>query len=94
MRRKQKSQESVDKYAQCLERLFERSYGNRKGMDSESKPLLKRDLFTQGLLCKCQEKISPSASTFHDVLFQARATEDQEHTLCELHRVVPLCITY
>ena len=85
MRRKQNSQESVDKYAQCFEQLLEQSYGNRKGMDSESKSLLKRDLFTQGLLRKWQEKISPSASTFHDVLFQACAAEDQEHTLCELH---------
>jgi len=85
MRRKQTSQESVGIYAQCFEQLFEQSYGNRKGMDSESKSLLKRNLFTQGLLRKWQEKISPFASTFHDALFQARAAEDQEHMLSELH---------
>ena len=85
MRRKQGTQETVDQYTQCFEQLFERSYGNRAGMDSESKALLKRDLFTQGLLRKWQEKILPSAATFHDVLFQARAAEEQEHTLSELH---------
>jgi len=85
MRRKQGAQESIDKYAQCFEQLFERSYGTRTGMDTESKALLKRDLFTQGLLRKWQEKIQPSAATFHDVLFQARAAEEQEHTLSELH---------
>ena len=89
MRRKQGTQESVDKYAQFLEQLFERSYGSRAGMDNDSKALLKRDLFTQGLLRKWQEKILPSAATFHDVLFQARAAEEHEHTLSELHGTPP-----
>ena len=89
MRRKQGTQESVDKYAQFFEQLFERSYGSRAGMDNDSKALLKRDLFTQGLLRKWQEKILPSAATFHDVLFQARAAEEHEHTLSELHGTPP-----
>ena len=59
-------------------------------MDPTSKGLLQRDLFTQGLLHKWQEKISPSAETFHDVLFQACAAEEQEHTLLELHGPVPV----
>ena len=47
-------------------------------------------MFTQGLLRKWQEKISSSADTFHDVLFQARAAEEQENTLLELHGPVLL----
>ena len=34
----------------------DKSYGRRAGMDEESKQLLKRDLFVQGLLLKWQEK--------------------------------------
>ena len=90
IRRKQGAEESVDAYAQGFEQLFAKSYGNRTGMDSTSKCLLKRDLFTQGLLRKWQEKISSSADTFHDVLFQARAAEEQENTLLELHGPVLL----
>jgi len=63
IRRKQGAEESVDAYAQGFEQLFAKSYGNRTGMDSTSKCLLKRDLFTQGLLHKWQEKISSSADT-------------------------------
>ena len=85
MRQKQNSQESVDNYVQCFEQLFKRSYGTRKGMDNESKSLLKRDFFTQNLLRKWQEKILPSALTFHDVLFHAHAAEEHKHTLSELH---------
>jgi len=76
--------------------FFAKSYGNHTGMDSATKALLKRDLFTQGLLRKWQEKILSSAATFHDVLFQGQSAEEQEQTLLELHRplseknVVPL----
>ena len=45
MRRKQQPNESVDKFAQDLEKLFECSYGCRKGMDESSKEILKREFF-------------------------------------------------
>ena len=41
IRRKQGAEESVDAYAQGFEQLFAKSYGNRTGMDSTSKCLLK-----------------------------------------------------
>ena len=41
MHRKQQPNESVDEFAQDLEKLFERSYGCRKGMDESSKEILK-----------------------------------------------------
>ena len=50
MRRKQLSSETVDEFAQDLQKLFERSYGCRQGMDESSKKLLKRNVFVQGLL--------------------------------------------
>ena len=79
MRRKQqyKFNESVDKFAQNLEKLFERSYGRRMGMDENSKEMLKRDFFVQGLWLKWQEKVLPSAKTFDEALHQARAAEQQ-----------------
>jgi len=40
---------------------------------------------TQVLFCKWQEKILPSAATFHNVLSQACAAKEQEHTLSKLH---------
>ena len=43
MRRKQQPNESVDEFAHDLEKLFEHSYGRRKGMDESSKEMLKRD---------------------------------------------------
>ena len=85
MKRKQKVSETVDQYAQDFESLFERSYGRRSGMDMESKALLKRDLFVLGLKLKWQEKVLPSAETFADCLHQARAAEEQERRLGELH---------
>jgi len=85
MRRKQQQNESVDEFAQDLEKLFERSYGRRKGMDESSKEMLKRDFFVQGLWLKWQEKVLPSAKTFHDALHQARAAEQQEKQLSSLH---------
>ena len=85
MRRKQLSHESVDEFAQDLEKLFERSYGRRRGMDESSKALLKRDVFVQGLLLKWQKKVLPSASTFSDALHQARAAEQQERQLSKMH---------
>ena len=41
MHRKQRQNESVDKFAQDLEKLFERNYGRRMGMDQSSKEMLK-----------------------------------------------------
>ena len=58
-------------------------------MDSESKQMLKRDLFVQGLRLKWQEKVLPSAETFADALHQARAVEEQEKQLYELHKTTP-----
>ena len=65
MHRKQQPNESVDEFAQDLEKLFERSYGRRKGMDESSKNMLKRDFFVQGLWLRWQEKVLPSAKSFH-----------------------------
>ena len=48
MHRKQQPNESVDEIAQDLEKLFEHSYGHRKGMDESSKEMLKRDFLVQG----------------------------------------------
>ena len=86
MKRKQTHNESVDLYAQEFERLFLKSYGSRGGMDTESKEMLKRDLFVQGLLLKWQKKVLPSADSFNDALYQARAAEEQEKQLSELHQ--------
>ena len=85
LRRKQKEREAVDDYTREFEILFERSYGIRSGMDQESKELLKRDLFVQGLLLRWQEKVLPSAKSFNDALYQARTAEEQERQLSEMH---------
>ncbi len=85
MKRKQKPQETVDEYAQHFEHLFDQSYGQRSGMDRDSKTLLKRDLFVQGLLLKWQVKVLPSAKSFEDSLHQARSAEEQEKQLTEIH---------
>ena len=55
-------------------------------MDQESKDLLKRDLFVLGLALKWQEKVLPSSKDFGDCLHQARAAEEQERQLNEIHR--------
>ncbi len=86
MRRKQRVDESVDSFAHDLEDLFGLSYGHRRGIDSDLKELLKRDLFVQGLTLKWQEKVFPSAESFDDALHQARAVEEQERQLSSLHR--------
>jgi len=86
IRRKQQSNELVDKYAQDFELLFDKSYGQREGMDQASKGMLKRDLFVQGLMWKWQEKVLPSANSFDDALYQARIAEEQERQLSDLHR--------
>jgi len=78
MRRKQQQNESVDEFAQDLEKLFEHSYECRKEMAESSKEMLKRDFFVQGLWLKWQEKVLPSAKTFHDALHQAHAAEQQK----------------
>ncbi len=85
MKRKQKQQETVDEYAQDFEHLFEQSYGQRPGMDGDSKRLLKRDLFVQGLLLRWQMKVLPSAKSFENALHQARLAEEQEKQLTEIH---------
>ena len=85
IRRRQKFGETVDVYAQDFERLFEQSYGCRTGMDEDSRNMLKRDLFVQGLLLKWQEKVLPSAETYMDALHQARANEKQSRQLANLH---------
>ena len=86
MRRKQQSVESVDEFAQDLEKLFDRSYGRRTGMDEGSKEMLKRDFFVQGLLLKWQKKVLPSPKTFSDALHQGRAAEQQEKQLTKMHQ--------
>ena len=86
IKRKQQPDEPVDKYAQDFESLFDKSYGNREGMDQAFKDMLKRDLFMQGLLWKWQEKVLPSANTFDDALYQARIAEEQERQLSDLHK--------
>ena len=69
MRCKQQPNESVDEFAQDLEKMFERSYGHRKGMDKSSKEMPKRDFFcARFVVLKWQEKVLPSAKTFHDAL--------------------------
>ena len=79
MCRKQQPNESVDEFAQDFEKLFEHSYGRKKGMDESCKEMLKRDFFfVQGLCLKWQEKVLPSAKTFHDALHQVHAAEQQE----------------
>ena len=85
MRRKQLSSETVDEFTQDLEKLVERSYGCRQGMDEPSKELLKRNVFVKGLLLKWQKKVLPSTSTFSDALHQARAAEQQERQLSRMH---------
>ena len=45
IKRRQMQTESVDSNAQEFERLLLKSYGSRGGMDTESKEMLKRDLF-------------------------------------------------
>ena len=47
--------------------------------------MLKRDVFVQGLLLKWQKKVLPTASTFNEALHQARAAEQQERQLSQMH---------
>lgn len=54
-------------------------------MDKESKDLLKRDLFVLDLAWKWQEKVLPSTKDLGDCLHQARAAEEQERQLKEIH---------
>ena len=86
IKRRQMQTESVDSYAQGFERLFLKSYGSCGGMDAESKEMLKRDLFVQGLLLKWQKKVLHSVDSFNDALYQARAAEEKEKQLSELHK--------
>ena len=66
----------MNQYSQDFEALFGKNYNRRMGMDEESKQLLKRDLFVQGLLLKRQEKVLPSSVTmFADTLYKARTVE-------------------
>ena len=86
MKRKQQVNESVDAYSQDFESLFEKSYGQRTGMDQASKELLKGDLYVLGLLLKWQEKMVPSAKTFEDALHQARLAEEQGQQMSAIQR--------
>ena len=58
-------------------------------MDAASKSLLQRDLFVQGILLMCQEKVLPSDSTLKDALHQARATEEQHKQLSDQRPIRP-----
>ena len=87
MKRKQKIEGIVDTYAQNFESLFERSYGRQTEMDISSKELLKRDLFVEGLLLKWQEKVISLANSYLDSLHQARAAEEQQKQLREIHDI-------
>ena len=85
MRRREQSNESVDEFTQDFKRLFAQSYSRRQGMDETSCPMLKQDLFIQGLLLKWQEKVLPSTETFADALYQARTMEEQSKQLSKMH---------
>lgn len=74
----------VDSYLQSLS-LLEPSYRCQAGTDAESNQILKRDLFVQKLLLKWKGKVLPSATTFVDALYQARAAEEQEKQLQVMH---------
>ena len=86
IRRRQRSNETIDAYVQDFEDLFNKSYGQRSGMDLESKALFKRDLFVQGLLLKWQKKVLSSAESFPDALHKARVAEEQERHLAAMHK--------
>ena len=75
----------MDDYVREFEQLFESSYGHRTDVDMTFKEILKRDIFVQGLLLKWQEKVLPSAVSFADALYQARAAEKQEKQLGAMH---------
>ena len=82
----QKPGESVDSHIQDFEDLFNKSYGQRGGMDAESRSMLKRDFFfVNSLLLKCQKAL-PSAELFLDALHQARVVEEQVHQLAAMHK--------
>lgn len=67
--------------------LFARNYGRRAYMDEESKQLLERNLFTQGLLLKWQEKALPLPATmFVETLYKARTLEKQDRQLAQIHQ--------
>ena len=85
LRRRQRTGESVDDYVREFEQLFESSYGHQTDVDMTFKEILKRDIFVQGLLLKWQEKVLPSAMSFADALYQARAAEEQEQQLGAMH---------
>ena len=95
MRRKQQSHESVDEFAQDLDKFFERSYGRRRGMDEASKALLKRDVFVQGLLLRWQKGVLNRSLGFHnsDALTHTKLghliLEQQERQLLKLHQISP-----
>ena len=55
-------------------------------MDEEARERLKRDLFVQGLQYRWQEKVLPTATTFCDALYQARANEEQAKQLSYLQK--------
>ena len=86
---------SVEFYVQDFEDLFKKSYGQRGGLDLESKVLLKTDLFVQSLLLKRQEKVLSSAESFLDALHQARVPDEQVSACCyavRLHAIGTVAI--
>ena len=85
VRRRQQTNESVDKFSQDFKRLFEQSYSRGQGMDKSSCAMLKRNLFIQGLLLKWQKKVLPSAETFADALYQTKTMEEQSKQLSKMH---------
>ena len=55
-------------------------------MDEEACEQLKCDIFVQGLQYHWQEKVLPTATTFCDALYQARANEEQAKQLSYLQK--------
>lgn len=76
---KQQPNESVDEFAQDLEKLFEHSYGHRKGMDESSKEMLKRVFCARFVV----EMAGKSDTITQDL---PCAAEQQEKQLSSLHR--------
>ena len=84
----------MNEYTQDFEALFDKNYSRKVGTDEESKQLLRRDLFVQGLLLKRQEKVLPSsATTFADTLYKARMVEEQDRQLAQMHQTSKAAIT-
>ena len=87
MKRKQKATEMVDQYAGTLRPYLTTATVGGKGWTRSQKIFSREtELFVLGLRMKWQEKVLPSAESFSDCLHQARAAEEQERQLNELHQ--------